>query len=442
MGLKYIEHVKSIILFLLILLSLTLTFTIWTYSPTLNTNETPIVDISIAEKKKMEDVIKPYRLLLSQEEKLTGSITSPNIELILNSMKNWNLETVELLNNKASFQQINDYIKTPNRITLFYPTEVPIRTYGSILSFVDHNLPDAEFNRLVIDLNDSSEDEIVVYFINTIKQKVYTSRVDKIDKEGYSERILKRIMDLPEYSEIERPGKFSLYVSNTPEDTMGYTYILEEIATEKFKNALFTNPSLVRSNPVGSTQQEYTDDTALMNVDFSAKKIFYVHPASESESAGNPAELIQNSLGFINEHSGWTDDYRYYRINPATQQVSYQLYLYGLPVFSNDTWTEMTTYWGNNRVYRYTRPYYTLTDSTPIKTKSIQLPSGQATYDLISTISEIKMLSIDDLVVGYYLSREDQQSLLNLEPSWYYVSNGSWTRVSPESLGGGKFGLE
>ena len=39
MGLKYIEPIKSIILLLLVLLSITFTFSIWTYSPRLDAIE-------------------------------------------------------------------------------------------------------------------------------------------------------------------------------------------------------------------------------------------------------------------------------------------------------------------------------------------------------------------------------------------------------------------
>ncbi|MFF2754511.1 YycH family regulatory protein [Psychrobacillus sp. NPDC058041] len=440
MGLRYIEQVKSIILILLILLSLTLTFTIWTFSPTYDTIDTPIVDISIADKKKIEDVVKPYRVLFSHEETMTGSETPLNIEKVLNLMKNWELQTIEPVNNRASFQQINDYITTSNRITFMYPTDVPIKTFGSIFSFADHNFPDISFNRLVIDMNGPAEGEVVFYFINTTKQKVYKSRVEKVDREALSERLIKQTVNLKTYSEIVRPGKLSIFASDNPENITGYTYILEEIPPEKFKNALFTSPSLVRSNPVGTNGQEYTDDSALMTVDFLFKRLSYVHPASESKNPGIPAELIQHSVDFINEHNGWTDDYRYNRINPATQQVSYQLYMNGLPVFSNDTSTEISQFWGVNRVYRYIRPYYSLNNSTLIKKRDVQLPSGKTTYDLIS--SEVKASSVDDMVVSYYLSQDDQQPLLNLTPSWYYLSKGIWTRVSPDILGGGKFGLE
>ena len=39
MGLKYVEQIKSIVLTLLVVLSVTLTFTIWTYTPTYETIE-------------------------------------------------------------------------------------------------------------------------------------------------------------------------------------------------------------------------------------------------------------------------------------------------------------------------------------------------------------------------------------------------------------------
>ena len=214
MGLKYIEQVKSVILLLLILLSLTLTFTIWTFSPSYEANETPVVDIAIADKKKMEEIIKPYRLLYSHAENLTGSTSPLILDKVFSSMKSWELQTVEPLKNKVSIQQINEFIRTPNRLTFFYPAEVPIKTFSNILSFNDRNLPNASFNRLVIDWNKTSEDEVRLYFINTIKPKVYTTYVDKVDRETFSADIYKQSISLSPYNEIERPGKLSLYASN------------------------------------------------------------------------------------------------------------------------------------------------------------------------------------------------------------------------------------
>ena len=62
MGLKQVEFIKSVVLFLLIALSIILTFSIWTYTPNLKTVEQkPTVDISIANQATIEDIVKPYK---------------------------------------------------------------------------------------------------------------------------------------------------------------------------------------------------------------------------------------------------------------------------------------------------------------------------------------------------------------------------------------------
>ena len=441
MGLKYIEQVKSVILLLLILFSLTLTFSIWTYSPTVDTNEAaPIVDIAIAEKKKIEDVIKPYRLLVSQDNNLYGSIATQDIDGVLSLMKNWEVQTVELLTRHASMTQLNEYVNAPNRITLFFQAEVPIKTYSSVLNFVEQDFTNPSFNRLIIDWSEISSNEMKMYFINTTSKKVYSASIKKFNEGNSIKNIVKEATSFSLYNEIVREDKLSLYVSTSPEETVRYTYLIKEIPPVKFKNALFRNPSLVRSNTLGTSEQQFTDDATLMNVNSSYHRISFVNPAAESEKGKELGELIQRSVNFVNEHDGWTDDYRY-SSNPSSQQIRYQLHFFGLPVFSHDTETEIIQYWGDNDVYRYTRPYFTL-NAIPFNQRDVSLLSGQDIYDLLATFPDIELSSINDIMPGYKLSRDDDQSTLTLEPFWYYSMGGSWIRVSTELRGGDEFGLE
>lgn len=450
---KYIEPVKSVILLLLILLSLTLTFTIWTYSPNYDTTEPPVVNISIAEKKKMEDVVKPYRLLISQPENLRGSYSIVDINNIINPMKNWEVETVKLFSNNTNAGQINELINKPYTSTLFFQADVPIESYSPILKFMDPIFPNSTFNRLVIDWSSKSVDQraeekemgegVTLYFISTTLNKIYTANVAKEDIIGFSARMVKTANVMKEYKEITRDGKLSLYTTSNIEKVVQYTYLVEEIDTNRFKDALFNIPSLVvrRSNPVGSGEQ-YTDDNALMTVDPISKRLSYVHPASEGEFLGKPSELLYNSLSFVNEHDGWTDDYRFSRMNKESSQVNYQLYFDGLPVFSKDLLaTEIVQVWGSNRVYRYNRPYYTL-NALPITSIDVELPSGQNAYELLNLVPSLQVSLIDDLVQGYYISKDEDQPLFTLVPSWYYLLNGVWLRLSPETVGGGTYGLE
>jgi regulatory protein YycH of two-component signal transduction system YycFG len=441
-GLKYIEQVKSIVLILLILLSFTLTFSVWTYTPVIPTNEADIVDISIAKKKSLEETIRPYRMIISQDNALKGSFANQPIDFVIKKMKTWEIQTVELASNKVNTDQINEFIKNPNRASFFFTADVPIEIFGNILNFANRNFPEVYVNRLIVDWNNDSPDSMTLYFISTSQQKIYSATAENVDKLAFTERILEQAETMQVFNEIVRDNKLSLYVSSVPENILSYNYSIKEVETDKFKDALFNNPSLVRSNSVSMSEQQYTDDSALMNINFSYKSLNYVHPASEHESSANPVDLIQNSLNFVNEHNGWTDDYRYFRMNTATRQINYQLYFAGLPVFSRDTLTEISQYWGVDRVYRYFRPYYSLNVAIPLGTREVAMTSGQAIYNFLSTKTDVNISSIDDLVIGYYLSRDDDQSLFNLEPSWYYLESGSWVRVSPDLLGGAKFGLE
>ena len=441
MGLKYIEHVKSVVLILLILFSFTLTFSIWTYSPVIPTNEGTTVDISIAEKKKMKDIIKPYRMIVSQDDGLKGSFASKPIEFVLDNMKNWEIQTVELASNKVDLNQINEFIKYPNRLSLFFTADVPVDVLGNILNLSDENFSEAHFNRLIIDWNENTPDSMIIYFISTSQQKMYTATAEKVNKAGFTNRILKHTETMQVYNEIITDDKLSVYVSSTPENILSYTYSIKDVNTEKFKDALFNNPNLVRSNPVSMNEQQFTDDSALMKVNFSTRRLNYVHPASENENPAKSVDLIQNSLNFVNEHNGWTDDYRYSRMNTDDRQINYQLYFAGLPVFSREI-TEISLKWGVDRVHQYIRPLYTLTAAVPLKTREVQLASGQSIYDFLSTATDINMSTIDDVVVAYDLTRDETESQFILEPSWYYLESGAWIRISPELLGGAKYGLE
>ena len=70
------------------------------------------------------------------------------------------------------------------------------------------------------------------------------------------------------------------------------------------------------------------------------------------------------------------------------------------------------------------------------------LPSGEKASRVMKNVKELDFNNVDEITTGYYLTRDNEKRLLILEPSWFYLSNNQWSRISPEVLGGGKFGLE
>ena len=61
---------------------------------------------------------------------------------------------------------------------------------------------------------------------------------------------------------------------------------------------------------------------------------------------------------------------------------------------------------------------------------------------MVKKAENLNPSTVKELAMGYYLTRDDEKDLFNLEPSWFYLSEGVWNRLSPDALGGGIFGLE
>jgi regulatory protein YycH of two-component signal transduction system YycFG len=443
MGLKYIEHAKTIFLTLLIVLSVTLTFTIWTYTPTYDTIEqTPVVNILIAESKRVDDVIKPYKMITSRETNMAGSMTPFDLERVVNVMKGWEISDLTLEDNDLTDDELNNLIGTDHRYTLFFPDDVPFPVYDNILPFSITNIPEDGFDRLIVNWNRSNNDQLKVYFASSKTNTLYSAVARDVDWELFEQKVVGPTVDFSKFTEIQRKGKLSLYVSAQDVESIRYTYYLKEIDTKRFQDALFSDSSLVRQSPVGTTNEEYSDGTSLMNVNLLERTLSFVNPSAETSVPAIPSKLVFDSLYYVNEHGGWTDEFRFAKINPANQQIDYQLYLLGYPVFSTETSTKITTFWGDPGIYNYLRPYYTLDLSLPFDTVISTLPSGEKASRVMQMLKEIDFNNVDELTPGYHLTRDNEKRLLILEPSWFYLSNNQWIRLSSEDLGGGQFGLE
>lgn len=437
MGLRYVEQAKSVILTLLVVLSITLTFTIWTYTPTYETNQqAPVVNISIAEQKRINDVIKPYKMIVNQEKKLTGSMVQFDLDLVVSVMKDWEIRELTLENSNLSSDNLNKLLTTHNGITLFFQDNVPFPVYDRILPFSITEIPENSFDRLIINWSQPDNEKLKIYFASSKTNTLYSAIAENVDMEIFKQKVVSPNVEFSNYVEVKRENQLSLFLTEQDVESIRYTYYLKKIDTSRFRDALFNDPNLVRQSPVGANNEQYSDGTSLMDVNLLEHTLSFVNPSAETFSTAIPSKLVFDSLDFVNEHGGWTDDFRFASINPINQQIDYQLYLLGYPVFSGDTSTKITTYWGSPGIYNYLRPYYTLDLSLPFDTVISNLSSGEEVSQVLKSKKEIDFNKIDEITLGYYLTRDNEKRLLILEPTWFYLSNNQWTRFASNDLGG------
>lgn len=439
MGVKYYEQVKSITLLLLVLLSVALTFIIWTYTPDLTTIEkSETEEVSIGVKKEIVEALQPYKAIFRKGNEWKGTTSAVALENIMDSMKNWEASNLLQVNTNVSAQNINEMIQGNNRVTLFFTGDIPFQTFNSALPFTDVNLPEVTFNRMIIDWNKYLFRDLQAFFI-TDNNDVYRSNISIPNASQFMEKIINPVEEYDTYKEININDSPSLYAIDGKVETNKYTYYLNEFSPELFKKVLFADPSIVLRNVDSATSEKYTDWMAMMTVDTLNKSLNYAYPAAESSSYILPSKLVRDSFNYINEHGGFTADFRLAYMNVESHLVDYQLFLQGLPVYSYETMTRISTIWGENQIFLYRRPYY---DLDMFEREMRELPSGEEIIQEIQESNEVELSEIEEIIIGYYLSKDENQKTITLEPDWFYIRNGIWNRVMPKIVGGVENGLE
>lgn len=442
---KYIEPIKSLILTFLVLMSLVLTFMIWNYKPDYPLTEDPQVDgISMGgDTKTMSDIIKPYRMLFSTEEGFSGTVPTTAIDPIIEYFNGLKARNFTFVNESLSAEKVNEMIRVPNRMTMFFQSDIPLQTFQSIIPIEEVEFNEAVFNRLIMDWNTVNEtQQAQVFFVSTNNETVFRMDIEIADIDEFNELFIVQPKSyVEEYVEKPRENNLSLYLVNTPLDEIQYTYYTFELRSELLKNLLFEDTSIVEKT-VEESLEKYTDSMSRLTLDTQTKTMNYVDPEVESIAEISPYNLLQYTFNFINGHDGFTENYRLASMNLQKHIAEYQLYLQGYPVFSSTASTRISTTWGENRIHRYRRPYYLLDFNIDNEITGKQLDSGVDVVQYIERYTELDLSQIDDIVVGYELIQTPDSRLVRLEPSWFAITGNTSKRLPIEWIRGDEYGLE
>ena len=441
---KYIEPIKSFVLLFLVLLSLLFTFMIWNYKPNyLPTEEQPAKQVMLSEvKTELDKVSKPYRMLFMTGESLRGTTSTGEIDYIIQYLEKLKVTDFSPIPTPLTKDKINEMVRTPDRMTMFFRTETPVQIFEEVVSPDDRDYHGATFNRLIIDWGELDQtDQIRLLFINTNSATGYRADIEVRDADSFMEAFVEQPKSYIEYVEAERPENLSLYVMKEPVEATKHAYVIDETPLKLLKDILFENPSIVQKSGEGS-QEEYSDIMSSLTLDKDTKVMNYVHPAAESSMSISPYGLLKDTFDFLNEHGGFTADYRLTSINVQNRVTEFQLYMKGYPVFSPNVLTRIMTTWGEEKIFRYRRPYYLLGTEFQSEKAVMKLPSGTQVLDYINSQEELEIDEIEDILVGYYLLQNENSLLVTLEPSWFLLTENSWSRLTSERLGGDEYGLE
>ncbi|NRD77392.1 hypothetical protein HPT25_07750 [Bacillus sp. BRMEA1] len=437
------ETIKSVVLTILVMLSILLTWNLWTYQPHYETMEGSnyVAEVTLSEKQEVQKIVQPDLILFHIKGEHYGTNNPGELDKVIKELSKWTFTDIKDVTSKVT--SIKELMYGPGKAEIDFAGDVPIELYRSVLNIEAKKLPSFTFNRIVINVGNSEKENGVAYFVSTDSQKVYMGHISLANVNQFNREFVKNAAHYPRYFAYEASEKQTFFLPNDETKVTTYKYYLSPLNSEEFKDALFSDPSFVQKS-ILKHSEEYTNGSSKMTVNNQSNMLLYVNPTAEDNFIDTPYDLVKRSIDFVNEHGGWTDDFRYVSQNIYRSSVSFRLYsMNGYPVFNDTGLSEIEEMWGQNEINKYVRPNISLDLPLTSEMQMVTLPSGHDALKMLLSKKNFRPELLEDLVIGYQMERDSSENrLILLEPAWFYRYDKTWSEITTDDLGGMMHGLE
>lgn len=432
---KNYEHIKSITLTLLILLSLVLTWSLWTFKPSYPSLEGAriVKKQEVDVEAELKEIVYPTQIIYHKGDDLYGVEANPLINefnVRLNETK-FTFETGP--KNNRAFDPNETFLKDNKYIEVVFPVGMTQDIYKEIFSFESEISPSKPKNVDRIFLyRDRSTDSVEGYLVSYQEKKMQKIRasnnqlnpimkdMDKwVDNGSFVPYLNFDIEERGNEGQVEVKRRF--YFPQVPLNLTRYTYIstaTSEDTYEMYKKALFKDPLAVKSASAPN-QITYADGTAAMVINELQNRFTYTNFAGfgNRNTPSSISPLIQ-SMDYINTHAGWGNPY--IASNLTNFNAGFWLFVKNLPVLDPDM--QMSLTWYENELQEYQRSMIELDLSAAsypdILSEEITILSGkEVKKELVD--QEYNLKYVQDVRIGFTMKKQNEPHVYKLEPQWF-----------------------
>ncbi|TFB21132.1 hypothetical protein E3U55_09950 [Filobacillus milosensis] len=431
-----VEHIKSIILFLLVAFSLLLTFALWTYQPEFQDLDTQkFVDETKLEgqEKLIEEVVYPNKIIFHdyQEHKMFREKVNEND--LYNEILSWEFSSIRTPANLNTIRRHLEWSeplgwtnnKSYQSIEIQYPVGVPFELVNQMFSVNKNDVNwSGEFNKLYLNMK-SNDQEIQFVFASDSHQKILTGEIESSKAFQRLENEFNSSNTMVNLQEYRLNNDHTVYLPEEKLSLRSYAVTTEPLSEQPMINVLFKSPSSVRRVATNNSDSYWTDGSRRLVTQpvFDNDEVMsFVNSLYKDGPLMNKEDMIQKSIEFTNDHTGWTDDFRLDNLNEFGL-LNYRMYYNGYPIYDTSQQFEqllqMEQKWINNHLYSLKRPLFKINNNIGIDRRD--LASGENVYQLIQTINEQLSYIIQDVRIGYKLNARNDGSIvvLELDPEWH-----------------------
>lgn len=437
------EGLKNILLFSLIVISGLLTWSYWFYQPTYEIDSSRYVQTKIMSNGNVDpdEVVQPTKLIYHDRGSYYGTYSEEKVTEMMEDIKKINLFNFQDRSEKYEDEgSIRGLIEKDGTFEIVFNDMVPLSFYKKYLKIEDSNVPEVNFDRIIVFTENSDETNPSIYFISEEKNTVVAASVENEDLEQFGETFANKA-DYVRYKKIAITDERSVIVPANEQRVPGYRYLTKYVTATSFMKALFSSPEIVKQEG-----DIYTDGLSIMKVNSKTSTLEYKNLAVGAKEEKNPdTHILERSIDYINIHSGWDKRYRYAAMNEADKEIIYRLHINGLPVFNDFGISEYDVEWGTENVRVYERPYVFLGDKALTQTEVILSKAEDALASFKKSMSEqYNPDKLEDMTIGYEMTVDDSTGadIVALKPTWYFFYDQDWVKIADKTEGGIIDGLE
>ncbi|MGM0877068.1 MAG: YycH family regulatory protein [Bacillota bacterium] len=440
------ESIKSAALTVLVMISLFFTWNMWNLQPSYEEfqNQTFFESIPISqETRDLHEVIKPQQLYFHTDENHYSTLDESYLKNLWKEMQNW-----EYINERdLSNEEIQSWIygKNEAEIELRFYDEIPMATFQSMVKWDDETSEIIAFDRIY--LNVAKDNEVQkVYFVSYDKLKIVETSVNHPEASHFVAELYGKKEEFQLYFSFDTGQGNEIMLPENEVKLNSFGYLTEVIDDEKFKDALFSNPRIVKQD-VDISKNRYTDGTRELNIFPNLYVVKYVNPTLRETNSVKSNVLIEQSIAFLNDHGGWTDEYVFFDLEENDQELKFIMSIQSIPVINSMENpfgpTMISQRWSQNEIAIYERPLYRLKND--FQSDISTLISGRKVVELITNDRQLDKTKIKNIYIAYELGSSDSQQYVKVSPVWCIeMKDGTLMKINEvlEQPGGDENGVE
>ncbi|MBO1514935.1 YycH family regulatory protein [Metabacillus bambusae] len=445
------ESIKSAGLIALIVISLFFTWNIWSLQPSYDNfqNNGFYESVPISEgTRDFYEVIKPQQLFFHGAENHYSTITDTNsMQSLWKEMQDWEYSNERNQSTTYTKEKLQSLIHGNGeaKLELRFYDEIPMATFQSMVDWDKDINQTIEFDRILLNVEKDSEVQ-KVYFVSYDKMKVVETTVNQSEASLFVGELYNKREEFQPYFSFQTGQGNEIMLPENQVELESYQYFTEEIEGEKFKDALFVNPQIVKQD-VSISKNRYTDGIRELTIFPTTHMVKYVNPTLKDTNPVGANFLIEQSIKFLNDHGGWTDNYVLFDIQESDQEVKFIMSIQSIPVINSMENqygpTMISQRWGQNEIAIYERPLYEL--MTPLSSNTVTLMSGRKVEEIINKNQQLDKTQINNIFIAYELGGSDSQQTVKVTPVWCIeMMDGTLMKMTEvvEQPGGDENGLE